>query len=489
MVFTESLDSCIAACATTAGCVDVSWVPGSPTGPCYMKNQIVSGNNNGGVWGARSLQASTSQSSSVASSAAAAATATSSSLSQSAPITSPAAAAATPASSSLGQSSSVVSSTAAAAAPASSLSCPASDGTQYTAASGVKYQVECGVDHAGGDMPNSPVYVPNFETCITACDSTAGCVSVALAGAACYLKSSVGQAVSNGGVWGAVAISAPSAAASSASATSASASASASPASATPAPVSAAASSASPAPASASASASSASATSASAAPASTPAAATCPDADGAIFTTSCGARYSIECYTDRYGGDFAARGTAGLEGCMAACDATQGCIDVSYVGDANNGQCYMKNQINPGLSNSNVWGARKLSDCTASPKVKRAASLGGPDATYTAGQKIAASTATVTRTSTATFTPSATGTATLTTTGRGTTTVTTTATATAYSTTTQTVTSTTCVASASTLSTSIRASSTTTLTVTVAPSSTKSAASSSATSSGKRDD
>jgi len=44
----------------------------------------------------------------------------------------------------------------------------------------------------GGTAANS------LEQCIASCDATLGCVDVALSGAACYMKSSVGAAVQNG---------------------------------------------------------------------------------------------------------------------------------------------------------------------------------------------------------------------------------------------------------------------------------------------------
>lgn len=53
MQYTASLDACANLCATTSGCKDVSWVPGSPTGPCYMKNALNAASTNNGIYGAR----------------------------------------------------------------------------------------------------------------------------------------------------------------------------------------------------------------------------------------------------------------------------------------------------------------------------------------------------------------------------------------------------------------------------------------------------
>jgi hypothetical protein len=67
MVYTTSFANCLAACASTSGCVDVSWVPGSPQGPCYMKNSVNAASSNQGVWGARILGSISSMSASLTS--------------------------------------------------------------------------------------------------------------------------------------------------------------------------------------------------------------------------------------------------------------------------------------------------------------------------------------------------------------------------------------------------------------------------------------
>jgi len=45
--------------------------------------------------------------------------------------------------------------------------------------------------------------VASFQACIELCASTAGCVDVSLSGVACYMKKSVGTAVSSSGIQGA----------------------------------------------------------------------------------------------------------------------------------------------------------------------------------------------------------------------------------------------------------------------------------------------
>lgn len=67
MVYTSSLDQCISTCSTTNNCQAVSWVPGTPNGPCYMKSIILTGNANTRVWGAIIQSGSTSSTSSISS--------------------------------------------------------------------------------------------------------------------------------------------------------------------------------------------------------------------------------------------------------------------------------------------------------------------------------------------------------------------------------------------------------------------------------------
>ncbi|KAK5728811.1 hypothetical protein LTR15_001951 [Elasticomyces elasticus] len=79
-------------------------------------------------------------------------------------------------------------------------SCPASDATTVTSG-GKNFTIECGIDHSGGDLTS--LSVSGFQGCIDACAQNSQCVDVSLSGSACYLKSSLGAAVPNGGVWGA----------------------------------------------------------------------------------------------------------------------------------------------------------------------------------------------------------------------------------------------------------------------------------------------
>merc|ERR1712225_66300 len=67
--------------------------------------------------------------------------------------------------------------------------------------SGAQFLIECGTDHAGGDL--KMVYVDSFASCIQTCAQTTGCVDVSLSGTACYMKKSVGSVVKSGGILGA----------------------------------------------------------------------------------------------------------------------------------------------------------------------------------------------------------------------------------------------------------------------------------------------
>lgn len=142
----SSLSDCINQCINTNGCVDVSFVPGSP-GVCYMKNNIGAPQTNYGVWAARNWYA--------------------------------------------------ISTSSASPSP-TALSCPQNNGQLVYQNSGKVFQVECYIDREDNDMTNvSPVTVSNLNQCIAACDGTRGCVDVSLSGVACYLKNGIGAPRNN----------------------------------------------------------------------------------------------------------------------------------------------------------------------------------------------------------------------------------------------------------------------------------------------------
>lgn len=72
-------------------------------------------------------------------------------------------------------------------------------------------------------------------------------------------------------------------------------------------------------------------------------------------FTTP-GGTYDILCGSDYSGGDIGSTEVDTFEECLLACDATSGCIDVSYQGVG----CYFKGTLNDLNANSGVSTARK---------------------------------------------------------------------------------------------------------------------------------
>lgn len=290
-----SFQQCMETCATTPTCVDVS-LSGSA---CYLKSSVGVAVSSPNVWGARIVSGNSSSSASSASS-----TATVSSSTQSASV-------------------SVSSSSATSSATPTVISCPTSNATTYTGASGQIFLIECGIDHAGGDM--SSLTVSTFQQCIDACDQAQGCVDVSLSGSACYLKNVLGGASISPNIWGAKLISPSSSTSPIASSTTSSSS---------------------------TVSVSSTSATTSASASAT---AVICPDANNTVYSLPSGNTYTIECGVDHYAGDMGSLTVGSFQDCIAACDTTQGCVDVSLSGSA----CYLKSSLGAAVSSPNIWGAR----------------------------------------------------------------------------------------------------------------------------------
>ncbi|KAK8172020.1 WSC domain-containing protein [Phyllosticta citrichinensis] len=169
---TSSFEDCIAACDAASGCVDVSYVLGA----CYLKSSAGAPQTNNNVFGARLIARNGTYVSSATTTSASGSNATASATS--------------------------ALSTSSAVASASPITCPSGDGSIYTAANNKTFVIECGVDHAGGDL-GAPTYPYDFGLCINQCASTTGCVDVSFNGGPCYMKGSVGAVVSNAGIWGA----------------------------------------------------------------------------------------------------------------------------------------------------------------------------------------------------------------------------------------------------------------------------------------------
>lgn len=77
---------------------------------------------------------------------------------------------------------------------------------------------------------------------------------------------------------------------------------------------------------------------------------------NGKSYVGKSGGVYGIECGVDYGGGDFNVLNTGTFEECMDACDANDGCIDVSWV----HGTCYLKDKVGSGSSLGHVWTGRQ---------------------------------------------------------------------------------------------------------------------------------
>ncbi|EFQ86144.1 hypothetical protein PTT_18705 [Pyrenophora teres f. teres 0-1] len=256
--------------------------------------------------------------------------------------------------------------------PTGPITCPAYNGTTYTAGSKT-FLVLCDADINGDTFPGpiSPTYPGSYEKCLLDCKSAPGCVAVSyVKGGPCYLKGSAEGSSPNGNIIGGKLIHGTSS-------------------SAAPTPASGFSTVTVTSCATTGSSTTDASATS-SATPTST--SRTCPEGDGAMYTTQCGAVYTLECGADRFGNDL----ENGLvyadtwERCVQVCDRTAGCVSVSWVSERH-GACYMKSGIGEIHRNSNIEGGRKISDCIrvkqhqkrVAPIVPRGLFF-GPDYTYT---------------------------------------------------------------------------------------------------------
>lgn len=226
----------------------------------------------------------------------------------------------------------------------STLSCPASNGMNVTS-NGSGFVVQCGIDHAGGDVAS--ITVESFQACIDACATYAGgmCVDISLSGSSCYLKQALGPAVEAPSIWDARLVTQAAAPTSSSSASSSSSSTSFE----TGAP-------------SNSAQTTSTTASTPNASPSAVSLA--CPDSDGQSYSTSRGNTYLIECSIDHEGGDLTSKAVSvgSLADCVAPCDETPGCVDVALSGAA----CYMKQSIRAAVKNG-VWGAKLVSSASVS--------------------------------------------------------------------------------------------------------------------------
>ena len=79
-----------------------------------------------------------------------------------------------------------------------------------------------------------------------------------------------------------------------------------------------------------------------------------CPSSNHKVYNID-GKKFRVQCGTDHSGGDMKSVTAHSLAECVAACAATDGCVDVSLSGVA----CYMKSALGERHANSGVNGAR----------------------------------------------------------------------------------------------------------------------------------
>ncbi|KAK6076275.1 glyoxal oxidase precursor [Seiridium cupressi] len=319
-----SFQGCIDACAQNSQCVDISLSGTS----CYLKSSLGTAVSNGNVWGAKltSKSSSSTTSSAIVSTMGASSGSGSSALSSATGISSSTSGSATS------------TTTSSASASSTPLSCPRSNSTTYVS-SGLSFLIECGVDHAGGDLTSTSA--SSFEACIDACAHNPQCVEVSMSGSACYLKSTLGAPVSNG-VWGAKLVS---------SATTGSTLSGSSTSASTSTPTNPSTSSSSSIVSPSNAVASTLTTSSASASSTSV----ICPGSNSTTYVSG-GLSFIIECGIDHAGGDLKSSSASNLQQCIDACAAQAGCVDVSFLGAA----CYMKSSLGAPVYNA-VNGARLI--------------------------------------------------------------------------------------------------------------------------------
>ncbi|KAI7353574.1 hypothetical protein KC354_g11458 [Hortaea werneckii] len=217
--------------------------------------------------------------------------------------------------------------TASVAAPTSTrLSCPTSNGTYYTASSGMVFVIDCDTDYPGGDMDS--VKATSLEECIEACDDEVSCSALVLSGVGCYQKYQANTPTRARGMLAARLIEATSPSASS-------------PATSAPAVTTR---------------------------PGATP---LCPANNGFIYTTENGQEFIIECFIDRPGGnldmvEMTGAGNTWFAQCIETCATYPGCLDVSLSGAA----CYLKSTLNPPASADGIRGARLRSSASTTSAV-----------------------------------------------------------------------------------------------------------------------
>jgi predicted heme/steroid binding protein len=193
------------------------------------------------------------------------------------------------------------------------------NGKTYTATNGGKYKIECGIDYAGGDLLTVDS-TTTFQTCMDACDATTGCIDVSWVWGSCYLKNELNTASELSHVWTGRQVEDDEL---------------------------------------------------------------TCinGESNGKTYTATNGGKYTVECGIDYAGGDLlTVDSITTFQTCMDACDATTGCIDVSWV----TGSCYLKNELTTPSELSHVWTGRRVeTDNSPVPDKDTATKTGAPSCRF----------------------------------------------------------------------------------------------------------
>ncbi|KAF2436910.1 hypothetical protein EJ08DRAFT_6512 [Tothia fuscella] len=253
------------------------------------------------------------------------------------------------------------------------INCTDSNGQNYTATSGVVFQIQCNADYAGHDI-GSPLSGLTLEDCTDMCPILSDCViagiswDVVTGSKTCHLKNAIGPFTSTGNDWAAIRLDALAAA------SSASSVASMSTRTNVISSASSAASSLTRMSLVSSANSSEVTSTSGtisvpSSAPSNIPPPLTCPEFNGTSYSNG-GDFYEIDCFKEYVlGGTILSTVTAmNIEQCIGQCSSTPGCVGVTFVPRGNT--CALHNTLGAGISNWNRVGARLLGKALTSVSI-----------------------------------------------------------------------------------------------------------------------
>ncbi|OCL14458.1 hypothetical protein AOQ84DRAFT_371263 [Glonium stellatum] len=277
--------------------------------------------------------------------------------------------------------------------------CPYLNETIYHPPGGGSCLIECGIDHAGGNINvNGSFSTPDLNGCIAGCQQQPGCVDVSFSTGPkiCYMKYAIGTTSYNSGsVDGAICnftfttttISTLSTAYSSSSSSSSSVTSSLSPTSTSPsstsptvntAPTSTASSTVSSSSSTTTVTSSLTSSSSISSSPALTPsssssvttssttssstsspsAASCCGLVNGTISTAYPPSYFTVDCGTDHAGGDLQGYTNLTFTQCVETCSTNPACIDLTFT---TSGGCYLKQAIGPVSYHNGFCGMIKI--------------------------------------------------------------------------------------------------------------------------------